>query len=812
MTANDDEGKQSFPQPAISEKKWSKELEKDVYEKWKKEEPYRFNPAATGKVYSIDTPPPYLNTPIHIGHATTYSLMDMFARYKRMKGFNVLFPLGLDNNGLPIEMAAEKKFDIRFHQLPREEFLKKCREVLEAAGTASVDSFMRLGIGFNSWKRGNGIGEVYETDSKDYRRLTQDTFIDLWNKGLIYEEERINNYCPGCRTTIADAEIDYAEINSSWNEVKFKVKETGEEVLIGTTRPELIPSCRAVIFHPDDTRYKKLGGKTMVTPIYEREVPIMAHPMAVMDKGTGLVMMCTAGDTTDIRFVREMGLSSLISIGEDGRMNENAGFLKGLKVKEARQAIIDELQKRGLLVKQTPTVHRTPVCERSGDHVEFIAMKEFYLKQVDFKNKLMKIAENELNFYAESSRQLLVDWINSVSIDWPISRRRYYATEIPLWYCKKCSNIIVPPKGKYYQPWKEQPPVKSCSKCGSKEFIGEVRVLDTWFDSSNTPLYILKYGSNDKFFSKHFPCTLRPQGKDIVRTWLYYTLLKGYLLTGKSMFSDAWINYYVVDEHGKKMSKRKGNVVDPHDILEKHGAEPFRLWAAVEGNITTTDFRCSFDRIDGAGKSIAKLWNVSRFVSIFKDNRSSGSQKSKSPPLDEWIRHEVNDVVAEAAKGYERYDFHNPSQKIKHFLWETFASHYVELAKNRAYNTDGKFSKEEQAAAIATLNYCLERLLLVMAPIIPMITYKVYNDLYGKDVHFEKFPAAESYELPGFTASELEELNSLIWKEKKDKGISLKAEIRGAIVPEKFKPIEKDFVAAHAIAKISYGRELKLEF
>lgn len=807
MTANNVEGKQSFPQPAISEKKWSKELEAVVYEKWKKEEPYRFDPAAKGKVYSIDTPPPYLNTPIHIGHATTYSLMDMFARYKRMKGFNVLFPLGLDNNGLPIEMAAEKKFNIRFHQLPREEFLKKCRQVLEEAGTASVDSFLKLGIGFNSWEKGTGIGEVYETDSEDYRKLTQETFIDLWNKGLIYEEERINNYCPGCRTTIADAEIDYAEINSSWNEVKFKVKETKEDIIIGTTRPELIASCIAVIFNPEDERYKKLAGKTALTPIYNREVKIMAHPQASMEKGTGLVMMCTAGDTADIRFAREAGLAPIISINLDGTMNENAGFLKGMKIKDARAAMIAELQNKGLLAKQTPTVHRTPVCERSGDHVEFIQMKEFYLKQVEFKQQLLEIAE-KLNVYAESSRQMLIDWINSVSIDWPISRRRYYATEIPLWYCKKCHEAVVPPKGRYYQPWKEKAPVDKCGKCGGKEFEGETRVLDTWFDSSNTPLYVLKYNRDEEFFRKNFPCTLRPQGKDIVRTWLYYTLLKGYLLTGKSVFADAWINYYIVDEHGKKMSKRKGNVIDPHDIIEKYGAEPLRLWAAIEGNITTTDFRCGLDRIDGAGKTIVKLWNAARFVSMFEKPKG----KAKLQPLDEWIRHEVNDLVEEAAKGYDEYDFHNPSQKAKHFLWETFASHYLELAKNRAYNTDGKFSEEEQTAAVETLHYCLERLLLVLAPIVPMITYKLYNDMYGKDVHFEKFPAAEDYGLAGFTGAELEALDSEIWKQKKEKGLSLKAEIKEAVVPEKFKPIEIDLKAAHNIAKITYGNELQLAF
>ncbi len=810
MTANDAEGKQPFPQPSISERKWSKELEKDVYEKWKKEEPYRFNAAAKGKVYSIDTPPPYLNTPIHIGHATTYSLMDMFARYKRMKGFNVLFPLGLDNNGLPIEVAAEKKFEIKFHQLPREEFLKKCRQVLQESGTASVDSFVRLGIGFNTWKRGTGLGEVYETDNEDYRKLTQETFIDLWNKGMIYEDERLNNYCPGCKTTLADAEIERKETTTFLNFVKLKVKETGKDAIIATTRPELLCNAVLLIYNPNDDRHKHLNGKTAIIPVFNREVPIVEDEEADPGFGSGLVFMSASGGDQDaVRFLRKRSIKPIQAVGPDGLMLEIAGPLKGMPTKKAREQVIELLKEKGALEKQMPLAHTVPICDRSGDVIEFIAMKEFYVRQVEFKQQLLKIAK-EVKFYDESSRQMLINWINSVSIDWPISRRRYYATEIPLWYCKKCHEAVVPPKGKYYQPWKEPAPVKSCGKCGGKEFEGETRVLDTWFDSSNSPLYVLKYNRDEAFFKKNFPCTLRPQGKDIIRTWLYYTLLKGYLLTGKSVFADVWINYYVVDEHGKKMSKRKGNVVDPHDILEKHGAEPFRLWAAIEGNITTTDFRCSFDRIDGAGKSIVKLWNVARFVSIFKNG--SDGKKLKLSPLDMWIRHEVNDIIEEAAKGYEQYDFHNPATQAKHFLWETFASHYLELVKNRAYNTDNRFSEEEQNAAVATLRYCLEKLLLILAPIVPMITYKLYSDLFSKDVHFEKFPAAESYELPGFTGEQLEDLNRSIWKQHTEKGLTLKAEIKEAVIPEKFRPIESDLKAAHNIAKVTYGKELQLTF
>src|SRR3989344_5676372 len=357
-------------------KNWNVEIEKAITKKWKNSEQFKFNPLTKKKIYSIDTPPPYVNSPIHIGQAITYCYMDFFARYKRMKGFEVIFPLGLDRNGLPIE-----------------------------------------------------IGSVYKTDSPEYRALTQATFIELYKKGLIYEDKRINNWDPKLRTTIADSEIDYVDLPSTFNDIKWKVKETGKEIIIGTTRPELICSCGMVIYHPDDKRYKHLEGKTAITPLFDIQVPIKAHPLAQIDKGTGIVMMCSAGDLSDIQFFREQKLIPIISINQDGTMNEQAGFLKGLKVKDARTKIIEVLKEKNLLIKQEKITHRTPISERSKAEVEFIEMPEYYLKQLDKKKDIKKICKN-LKFYPESARKILDDWIESVSIDWPISRRRYYAKEI----------------------------------------------------------------------------------------------------------------------------------------------------------------------------------------------------------------------------------------------------------------------------------------------------------------------------------------------------------------------------------------------
>ncbi len=788
------------PEPKIKDSKWSKDLEPPIYTQWKDAGAYRFSARGKAKVYSIDTPPPYVNTPVHIGQVTTYVLMDMFARYHRMLGENVLFPLGLDRNGLPIEMAAEKKYEKRLTELPREEAVKLCESILESASLASVESFLRCGISFSGWQKGTGIGDIYETDSPDYRALTQETFIDMWEKGLIYEDNRVNNWDPLLQTTLADAEVTYEDVPSQFNDIVFTCKETGEKLIIGTTRPELVCTCGMVIFHPDDARYRHLDGKTALTPVFNREVPIKAHPQAHMDKGTGLVMMCSFGDLADIRFFREQGITPIIAIGKNGTMNEHAGFLQGLHVKKARAAMIEKLKEQNLLMGQKQITHRTPISERSKAHIEFIAMPELYVKQIEQKETMRKIA-GDLKFYDDASRKILLDWIDAVSIDWPITRRRYYATEVPLWYCEKCSAPVTPPRGKYWQPWKQKCPIKACPKCGHGAFKGDVRVFDTWFDSSITPLYILKWRRNEKFFAQAKRASLRPQGKEIVRTWLYYTLLKCHMLTGERIFDETWINYHIVDDQGHKMSKSKGNVIDPKGVLDKFGAEPFRLWAAVEGNLTGTDFRCSFDRIDGAGKTLTKLWNVARFVSMFEPAK----KPKKLAALDAWLLSEANELVRLARDGYARYDFHNPVIAIRHFIWETFASHYLEMVKNRAYAGD--------ESARYTLHAVLDSVLLTLAPVLPMLTYKAYMDLRGKDVHFEDFPSydAKLKTASGFTKQDIMDFNAAVWKAKKDANITLKAEVKNAVAPEALKPIADDLKSTHGIRTIAFGKETKVE-
>ncbi|MEK6911100.1 MAG: valine--tRNA ligase [Nanoarchaeota archaeon] len=793
--------------PKLSDiKNWSSEIESKITKNWKEAEKHIFNEKTKKKIYSIDTPPPYINTPIHMGHACTYCFMDFFARYKRMKGFEVLFPLGLDKNGLPIEMAAEKKYDVSAFKIGKDKFIELCKKMLSETEATSIDSFAKLGISFSSYKNTGKIGSIYETDSPEYRSLTQSTFITLFKSGLIYEDSRINNWDPKLQTTVADAEIEYKDLPSNFNYIKWKVKETGEEITIGTTRPELISTCGMVIYNPNDKRYQHLLGKTAISPIFGKEVPITEHPLAQIDKGSGLVMMCSVGDLTDIQFFREMGLKPVIAIDKTGKMNENAGLLAGLKVKEARLKIIEEIKKEGLLVKQESILHRTPISERSGAEIEFIEMPEYYLKQLDYKDKIEEIA-NKINFYSPESKKILEAWLDSISIDWPISRRRFYATPVPLWHARDKSGELLtalPVEGKYYEPWKITPD-KNFEVFKLGEYIGKVkdfskttwtadeRVLDTWFDSSISELFMLKYKSNPAFFKKTYPASLRPQGKEIVRTWLYYTLLRGYLETEKPAFKDVWINNHILDEKGKKMSKSLGNIIDPQEIIKEFGAEAMRLWTSLEGDLTKQDFTCSKEKIRGELKTINKLLNVSKFIMQFDKPK-----KAKLTEIDKVFIEYLDNITLSTELSFDKYDFHQPAIKIRAFIWDILASNYIEIVKNRAYNEEKNFSKEEQNAAKYTLHLLLERILSLLYPIIPQVTSTIAKEK-GIDLEEIEFPSISNK--TKFNNLKLVDsitsFNSEVWKAKREKNISLKEPISGITIPKELLPFKKDLTACH---------------
>jgi valyl-tRNA synthetase len=797
---------QSLPAfvPVLKAKTWNPEVEAVLFQKWQEERLFEFDVDADKPVFSIDTPPPYVNTPVHIGQAYTYVWMDILARYKRMNGYSILFPMGLDKNGLPVEVQTEKALGISMHETPREEFIKKCREILQKSGDSSLDAFKRLGLSCNSWALEHRIGGRYETDDPEYRRLTQETFIDFWKKGLIYEDEKTTNYCPVCGTTISDAEVEYEEEETILNHIKFTVQETGETIIIATTRPELLCSCRTVLFNPEDTRYQHLEGKHAVVPIFGHIVEIRAHPYAKPEFGSGIVMMCSFGDYNDVRILRELNLDPIYAIDKKGKMNENAGKYKGLRVNKARNSIIEDLKAENLLVKQEKIHQRRPICWRSKNSIEFVPMREFYLKQVEFKDEILQVAD-QMRFFAPESKQILVDWINSIDIDWVLSRRRYYGTEVPLWYCQKCGYTYVPEPGRYYQPWKDKPPIDRCPECGSTEFRGEERTFDTWFDSATSEVYILGYLWNKELFQKNFPCSLRPQGKEIVRNWLYFTLLKSFLLFGKAPFSRVWIHMHIVDEEGKKMSKSDGNVIDPHDIMQLFGSEAFRIWSGLEGNITKGDIRYSPERIKGTSKFLTKLWNIARFISSFPQD----SEGYELAPLDRMMLAKLNELIEECEGGYEEMDTFRVATAIRMFTWNTFADHYVEAAKSRAYNRGGIFSPELQKGAWYTLHTCLGTVLKLLAPVCPFITEAIWVEQYSKkSIHVQSFPK-ENPKRQSTLANLMQkfiEFNNTIWQYKKGKGLALSQELNGPVhASPELEPFAEDLKAMHRIRSLQFG-------
>lgn len=767
-------------EPKIAEKAWNPELEKEILKQWVNEKIYEF--VLKEENFTIDTPPPYPSgRPWHIGAAAHYSQIDMIARTARMAGKNVYFPIGIDRNGLPVEMYTEKKHNIRMRETERGEFLKLCRAALDDLEDEMILIMKSLGIS-------GDFSNYYRTDSEEYRTLTQSTFIELWKKGQVYLANRPNNYDWVSGTTIADAEITYEDLPSKLVYMKFQIKDMDKDIIIASTRPELLCACKTVIVNPEDERYSKYIGKKVIVPITNVEVELKTHHSAHQEFGSGAVMVCSYGDQNDVALFRELGLEEIVAIGLDGKMTESAGDYVGLKPKQARAKIIEDLENKGLVEKIEDVIHRTPVSERSKNPIEIIPMEEYYLKQKESIEKMKKLGQ-EITFYPAMHKQILMNWLESINIDWPISRRRYYGTEIPIWYCKNCSEPHVPEPGKYYKPWVEKCPIDKCPKCGTTEFVGEERTFDTWMDSSVSPLFISKFNKDQEFFNKVYPTTIRPQAKDIVRTWLYYTLLRCEQLTGKKPWSEAWVMGYGLDEKGMKMSKSKGNAIDPLPVIEQFGADTFRFWSASEIN-HGYDFRCNEQKIESTKKFLSKLWNVSRFLSSFPIIESGITTAT-----DKWILNELDNLIKECKKGYDEYNFFIPAIAIREFTWNLFAAHYIEMVKARAYGIG--FTDEERDGAIYTLHKTLSTILKLLAPITPFITEYLWKTLYSSEsIHKQHQVETESEYNQSKITKEITEFNSKVWNEKKTKNLSLKDSIT-IIIPDSLESFKKDLKSMH---------------
>ncbi|HDO19834.1 MAG TPA: valine--tRNA ligase, partial [Thermoplasmatales archaeon] len=605
-----------------------KAIERKWQNAWRNSSIYHFDFNSNKPVYSIDVPPRYASGPLHAGHAVHYTHIDFVARYKRMRGYNVFFPLCFDVNGIPIEERVERKLGITRKDIDRHEFIKLCSEFAENNIKTMIEQFIRLGESMDPTI-------YYQTDKEYYRRLTQISFIELYERGLIYRGEFPVNWCPRCMTAMADAEVQYLERETKLNTIKFYFRdkqpdqilkyhsigkdERGFYVEIATTRPEMLPSCQIVAIHPKDERAPWLEDQVLIVPLFEKEVKIVTDESVDPNFGTGIVMICTIGDKEDLKWVFKYKLPMEMCINEEGKMTDICGKYSGLSIKDARNKVIEDLKKEKYLIKQEPLIQNVGVCWRCKTPIEFILTKQWFLKTLPFKDLVLK-ASDEINWYPEFMKIRLREWVESLEWDWVISRQRYFATPIPVWECKKCGEVVLARKEDcYVDPTKDSPPVDKCPKCGG-ELKGSEEVFDTWMDSSISPLYNTFWYRDDEKFRKLYPMSLRPQAHDIIRTWAFYTILRCTLLTNEKPFENIMMGGFILSEDGTPMHASLGNVIDPLEVVEEFGTDAFRCYAASCSLGEDNPFRKK-DVIRGT-RLLRKLWNVERFISQFLPDRA----------------------------------------------------------------------------------------------------------------------------------------------------------------------------------------------
>ena len=795
----DASGFEKFYEPHSAEARWQ--------EFWAENHIGGFDPNSQKPAFSIDTPPPTVSGEMHMGHAFSYSQMDIIARYHLLKGENLFYPFGLDDNGLATERFVEKKTGKKAVDMPRSEFVALCLKETEEVEKVLLKSWRSLGLACD-WR------QTYRTIDEHCRRVSQLSFIELYKMGREYRKNSPTLWCPECRTAIAQAELNDKDIQSQFNEILFEL-ESGEKIHIATTRPELLPACVAVFVNPSDQRNSHLIGKKAKVPLFNYYVPILGDEKADPEKGTGIVMCCTFGDQTDIEWWKKYNLPLKMAITSDGVMSEIAGVYKGLPIKEARRRIIEDLASNNLLVSQTNITHTVNVHERCGTEIEFLVTPQWFIRYLDLKDNFLEAAR-KINWHPEYMRNTYDNWVKGLQWDWCISRQRFFGVPFPVWYCKNCGEIILADEEKLPVDPTESKPEKPCPKCGSTEFIPERDVLDTWATSSLTPEIALKWDSDKEFFKKMYPMSLRPQGHDIINFWAFTTIVKGTLHTNQVPWKDIMINGWALDEHGRKMSKSKGNGIDPLEMIRKYSADALRFWAASAK--LGDDISFSEKEFMVASKLMNKLWNASRFCAQHLNGYTPRAPE-KYEEIDLWMLSKLNQLIKSCTNYYENYDFVQVRLEASAFFWHEFCDEYLELVKDRLYNS-ANYTAEEVNSAKYTLYKAHLTLLKIFAPIMPHITEDIFNRMYAKtenarSIHESGWPKIEETlinherdELGGIAI----ELISEIRKFKTARQMSLKAELSKMLIEcdepmrAKIEKVAKHIMAAGKIKQIEFGK------
>ena len=750
---------------------------------------YKYDPNSTKPLFSVDTPPPYASAAhLHVGHAMSYSQAEILVRQKRMSGFNCYYPMGFDDNGLPTERYVEKKYNIDKSKITRPDFVELCiKETKEVA--ESYRRFWRmLGISVD-WSL------EYNTIGKGPTKVAQSSFLDLVKKGLVRRKKDPIMWDISMQTALAQADIEAIERNGMLNDVAFTAAEGGQELVISTTRPELIPACVALFCNPEDERYRSLVGKKAKVPLFGYEVPILADESVEKDFGTGLMMVCTFGDPEDIAKWKKYKLMSRVVLNERGILNRLAGEFEGQHVSKARASILAKLEETGALKGQKQTLQRVSVSERSGTPVEYIPHLQWFIDLIDHKDAFLARA-NELNWYPEYFQKRYDHWVEGLKWDWCISRQRFYGVPIPVWYCNDCNYIhYAEPADLPVDPTAQGPSVGVCPVCGSGSFRPEEDVFDTWMTSSLTPQINAGMALNDQGQWEAerpglFPMSIRVQGFEIIRTWTFYTVAKSHFHANSLPWKDIVVSGWGLDQSGHKISKSKGNYQDPAEIVQKFSADALRYWSAL--GTLGNDLRYNEIEVKNGQKLLNKLYNSVRFLSqSVGAGYKHGWDEAGLLPVDRWLLGACDQVVQAAGKHFETYDYSNALRLVERFFWDSYCDNYLEMIKFRLWNnpeTDQSYSEAQIQAGKAVAIEVLYTLVKLFAPILPFVTEQIYQGFFKETVggpvsiHVAEWPkqSGQGYKESDLAQGEaVAEVLSLIRKAKIESqiGIATKVEL-----------------------------------
>ncbi len=711
----------------------AKEKEAKWLNYWQENKIYEFKPDKR-KIYSIDTPPPTVSGSIHIGHIFSYSQTEMIARYKRLRGYNVFYPFGFDDNGLPSERLVEKEQGKKAAEIGREEFSKLCYDTTDKYEAEFQELFSKMGVS-TDWDI------HYKTVSPSTIKVSQLSFLDLIHKGHCYHKESPALWCNECLTSIAQAELETKTIKTTFNYVKFKTVEDGKEFTIATTRPELLPAIVCVFVNPEDEKHKSLIGKTAHIPVIDVEVPIMADEKVAIDKGTGVVMCCTFGDQTDIEWWKKYNLPLKYIFTNDGRIIDSIPNYGGLKIKEARKQIIEDLQNGGYIEKIEELEHEVQTHERCGKEVEYAVMNQWFIDIMNHKEDFLRIG-NEIKWHPDYMHARYDEWVNNVAWDWCISRQRYFGVPFPVWYCKECGEVILAKQEDLpVNPLTNKPPVSCCPKCGCQEFIPESDVMDTWATSSVTPLINMHYGEKDNYEALLKPMSLRTNASEIIRTWDFYTIVKSFYHFGMRPWDNVMISGFVMASKGEKISKSKGNSkVEPLSLIDQYSADVIRYWAA-SGRLGT-DIVFSEETLLRGKKLVNKLWNVAKFIEMHLSDYTD-KPFDDYEYIDKWILGSFQEMEKNFLRYLDEYEVGLALNTLEKFFWN-FCDNYIEIVKHRLYRPE-EFGEIPRYSGQKTVYTLLYKLLQDFSIFFPFITEEIYQELFKdqKSVHITEIKPLE---------------------------------------------------------------------